>query len=75
MYKRQGVRLGHDAAVEDLREHLAVAGGERRVDVGHDDVGRLLYTSDAADDLLRVDLGGCRIIKKKHNITDPNTPF
>ena len=25
----------------------------------------LLYTSDAADDLLRVVLGGCRIIKKK----------
>ena len=30
--------------------------------------GCLLYTSDAADDLLRVDLGGRRIIKKKkHN--------
>ena len=30
----------------------------------------LLYTSDAADDLLRVDLGGRRIIeKKKHNNT------
>src|SRR5665254_16796 len=27
----------------------------------------LLYTSDAADDLTRVDLGGCRIIKKKKN--------
>ena len=26
----------------------------------------LLYTSDAADDLLCVDLGGCRIIKKKN---------
>ena len=25
----------------------------------------LLYTSDAADDLLCVDLGGCRINKKK----------
>ena len=25
----------------------------------------LLYTSDAADDLTRVDLGGRRIIKKK----------
>ena len=25
----------------------------------------LLYTSDAADDLLCVDLGGCRIFKKK----------
>ena len=32
----------------------------------------LLYTSDAADDLLCVDLGGRRIIKKKNNAT--NTP-
>src|SRR5665811_2610708 len=29
----------------------------------------LLYTSDAADDLTRVDLGGRRIIKKKKNKT------
>ncbi|CZR75312.1 DNA polymerase III DnaE [Clostridium difficile BI1] [Clostridioides difficile] len=29
------------------------------------DVACLLYTSDAADDLLCVDLGGRRIIKKK----------
>ena len=28
----------------------------------------LLYTSDAADDLLCVDLGGRRIIKKKNKI-------
>ena len=28
----------------------------------------LLYTSDAADDLLCVDLGGRRIIKKKKSI-------
>ena len=36
----------------------------------------LLYTSDAADDLLCVDLGGRRIItKKKHTIqSDKNTP-
>ena len=36
----------------------------------------LLYTSDAADDLLCVDLGGRRIIKKKnqHNIrTQPQS--
>ena len=32
----------------------------------------LLYTSDAADDLLCVDLGGRRIIKKK-NITTTNS--
>src|SRR5450756_3168498 len=33
----------------------------------------LLYTSDAADDLLCVDLGGRRIIKKKNNIFINNT--
>ena len=35
----------------------------------------LLYTSDAADDSLRVDLGGRRIIKKKHVArARPRTP-
>ena len=35
----------------------------------------LLYTSDAADDLLCVDLGGRRILKKKtHTLTSTNTP-
>src|SRR5659263_317429 len=38
--------------------------------LGHD---CLLYTSDAADDLLCVDLGGRRIIKKKNTITDTST--
>src|SRR5450756_3222162 len=33
--------------------------------VGHQSPLCLLYTSDAADDLLCVDLGGRRIIKKK----------
>ena len=33
----------------------------------------LLYTSDAADDLLCVDLGGRRIIKKKNTTSDPFT--
>ena len=32
----------------------------------------LLYTSDAADDLLCVDLGGRRCIKKKNNKTHKN---
>ena len=35
----------------------------------------LLYTSDAADDLLCVDLGGRRILKKKNtHITNYSTP-
>ena len=33
-------------------------------------LGCLLYTSDAADDLLCVDLGGRRIIKKNKQYTD-----
>ncbi len=33
-------------------------------------VGCLLYTSDAADDLIGVDRGGRRIIKKKIAICD-----
>ena len=39
--------------------------------------GCLLYTSDAADDLLCVDLGGRRIIKKKtkKNKTQTTTLF
>ena len=32
-----------------------------------EEISCLLYTSDAADDLLCVDLGGRRIIKKKKN--------
>ena len=34
----------------------------------------LLYTSDAADDLLCVDLGGRRIIKKKKQTRHSSTP-
>ena len=34
----------------------------------------LLYTSDAADDLLCVDLGGRRIIKKKNTIKSQTAP-
>ena len=34
----------------------------------------LLYTSDAADDLTRVDLGGRRIIKKKKTPHPPPPP-
>ena len=36
-------------------------------------VACLLYTSDAADDLLCVDLGGRRIIKKKNKTTQDST--
>ena len=36
----------------------------------HECIPCLLYTSDAADDLLCVDLGGRRIIKNKNNETN-----
>ena len=35
----------------------------------------LLYTSDAADDLLCVDLGGRRIIKKKKQNRETHEPY
>src|SRR5450756_2456603 len=70
--------VAHEASGRDLQDapahavdHGAVVGGDhhggaRAVDADqelHD--ACLLYTSDAADDLLCVDLGGRRIIKKK----------
>ena len=38
-------------------------------------LGCLLYTSDAADERSSVDLGGRRIIKKKHNKKKNNRPM
>ena len=35
----------------------------------------LLYTSDAADERSRVDLGGRRIIKKKNSSSSPRVAF
>ena len=59
----------------NARERLVAVGGQLRVRSACDEGteirvwGRmqdcLLYTSDAADDLLCVDLGGRRIIKNK----------
>src|SRR5665811_558885 len=64
--------VGPDASVRTEQPGLEVR--DRPMSVGHDVLrpgepeallGCLLYTSDAADDLTRVDLGGRRIIKKK----------
>ena len=60
---RMGVLLGQDRSPED-----ALAEIRHTVEGYHT---CLLYTSDAADDLLCVDLGGRRIIKKKK--TNNNT--
>src|SRR5680860_1918863 len=48
------------------RRHDGVAVGRRQDVVRGQHEDCLLYTSDAADDLLCVDLGGRRIIKKKN---------
>ena len=67
VYKRQAkVRARHKPAIGRLADVKF-----RRHDEATQEFGRwcrcLLYTSDAADDLLCVDLGGRRIIKKKKN--------
>ena len=59
-----------DGFIEKLRQKysdIALLRNEKFFQVFDFDEGRpcLLYTSDAADDLLCVDLGGRRIIKKK----------
>ena len=68
VYKRQHRHDGADGVVAVLLDPVA----DRRLDAGDMGVGGarlcLLYTSDAADDPLCVDLGGRRITKKKtHN--------
>src|SRR5665811_2598920 len=51
---------------QSLIEHVRRAWSVSNIIADHF-VTCLLYTSDAADDLTRVDLGGRRIIKKKKN--------
>ena len=59
---RQFVNRGLKRSVTDAMWHDLVAAGASRY------FNCLLYTSDAADDLLCVDLGGRRILKKKKHI-------
>src|SRR5680860_1858771 len=66
-------------AFDGIKELVNLVAVDSRFDFGMDDelisshsymskiITCLLYTSDAADDLLCVDLGGRRIIKKKKN--------
>ena len=72
VYKRQAHRQPalREARRGDVERDLRV-GARRVADV--EQVGPcLLYTSDAADDLLCVDLGGRRLIKKQR--ASPKTP-
>ena len=65
MYKRQA-EGGVPAELQRQSGGSDRAGGRHfRTDLDGGHGGCLLYTSDAADDLLCVDLGGRRIIKKK----------
>src|SRR5665811_2590527 len=64
---------GIDEPTDDLVSACRYAGRQQFLDgtrLLRDALSQLclLYTSDAADDLTRVDLGGRRIIKKKNNL-------
>ena len=67
VYKRQA-QVGLFSPLANAR-YVAMGGSYAYVAAGFSGlrVVCLLYTSDAADDLLCVDLGGRRIIKKKNN--------
>ena len=71
VYKRQDDALSKNIMLIDKKNiHNNRLQVINQYVIGKDE-GCLLYTSDAADDLLCVDLGGRRIIKKKNttNIT------
>ena len=65
--RSEGIKYGGDAQCLahrlDVGDGWVVGGGEKKRKVRG--LNCLLYTSDAADEGLGVDLGGRRIIKKK----------
>ena len=66
VYKRQIQPMLLDKKVHG-RHHAGLWRPDERKGLGFEVAkGCLLYTSDAADDLLCVDLGGRRIIQKHH---------
>ena len=65
--KPRPIVLAYLGRIEDI---LSKLGGEKKIELSS---RCLLYTSDAADDLLCVDLGGRRILKKKKNNTHQPT--
>ena len=66
------VPLGADILKHGTRMHVAEI--NIIIQIRFPDNACLLYTSDAADDLLCVDLGGRRIIKKKKKTTKKHAP-
>ena len=70
VYKRQGRDGIRDQVSRGDGLQAQGWGGARRWRGGGRARGCLLYTSDAADDLLCVDLGGRRLIKKKQKYTN-----
>ena len=61
-------------AATNLGVLVANAPGGNTISVAEHTVGCLLYTSDAADDLLCVDLGGRPLIKKKNKLQHLSLP-
>ena len=66
---RDRVGLQVSRGLRGLMGVLIQFGGCHRCIAGDEALACLLYTSDAADELLCVDLGGRRIIKKKKTST------
>ena len=73
MYKRQVSANALSVAFLGERIGVSQVVGMALIGLGLLVIDCLLYTSDAADDLLCVDLGGRRIIKKKNLPTHPNS--
>ena len=74
VYKRQGQGLGQFRLADAGRAFDQNRLAQPLSQEGDQGSGCLLYTSDAADDLLCVDLGGRRIIKKKTTRYKTTTP-
>ena len=66
---RDSVQVEEESAIEEGAEDVGCGSAVPLIAMRNEQVKPcLLYTSDAADDLLCVDLGGRRIIKKKKNM-------
>ena len=70
VYKRQKQRVAQEIITQDDYVQKLMRDFGAKIVPNSIQIVCLLYTSDAADDLLCVDLGGRRIIKKKKNITN-----